>query len=575
MTSKVSKSTQPLIRYPLDDNPFIEYHNKIESGEIVVSRKVARVYQELVRKITDQECKYYYSPKKANHVIEFVENYCKHSKSPWAGKPVKLELWQKALIAATFGMLDKETHLRMIRELILIIGRKNGKSLLGSALALYLLVADGEGGSEVVAVATKREQAKKVWGESVKMIKKSPSLLKRLQIRVGEVRFDRTESDYKPLASDSNSLDGLNAHGSLMDEIHAWNDKNLYDVIVDSMSTRQQPLNIIMTTAGKVRESIYDIKYAECESIINGYDDGNYIDDGVLPIIYELDNEKEVHDRNCWFKANPMLGIAKSFDFIETAYYKAVKNPVNMPNFLCKDFNMRQNGTSAWLSYADANNEATFDIEELKPKYCIGGFDLSRTTDLTSACIGFMLPDNDTIYYMHMYWMLASKLEERIEEDKVPYDIWVDKGYLRLCDGDIIDHRDIVNWYLEIQKKYNCYLYLVGYDSYSAPYLVGDMEDNFGKQTLVPVPQYAKVLSIPMEELGAKLKSKKVNYGNNPITKWCLMNTTVKTDTNGNIQPQKGINQKKRIDGLAAMLDSYVVLLNNRQDYYGAIGKYK
>lgn len=561
-------------RYPLNYNPVIEYYNLIQSGEVIVSRKVERVYNELVDRINNPDYEYYYNAKHANHAIEFIENFCKHSKGNVAGKPFILEIWQKALVAATFGFLHKETELRMVRELILIIPRKHGKSAISSALCLYLLMADGEGGAEVYSIATKKDQAKIIWDESKRMIKKSPALNKRVKTLHSELKFDKTESIFKPLSSDSNSLDGLNVHASAIDELHAIKDKNLYDVIVDGMTAREQPLSIITSTAGTVREGIFDIKYDECESIINGYDDGNYRDDRVLPIIYELDSEKEIHNKEMWQKANPALGTIKNLEELERKYNKALNDTRNMSNLLCKDFNIRQNGESAWLSFEQIDNKAEFDMKALKPKYCIGGVDLSRTTDLTSACIGFMLPDSDTVYYRHMYWLPEDTLEIRLEEDKVPYDVWIEKGYMRLCEGNTISYSDVVKWFKEVQDETGCYLYLVGYDSYSANYFVEDMQDTFGKSTMVAVPQYAKVLSIPMEELGAKLKVKKINYGNNPITKWCLMNTTIKEDINGNIQPQKGTNKKKRIDGLAAMLDSFVVLANNRNDYYGMIGKY-
>lgn len=560
-----------LIRYPLDYNPVIEYYNKIKSSEILVSKKVERVYQELVRKINDSECEFKYDATKANKAIEFVENFCKHSKGEWARKKIILELWQKALIAATFGMVDKETGYRMIQELVLIIPRKAGKSTLGSAIALYLLIADGENGSEVVAVATKRDQAKRVWDESVKMIKKSPTLYRRIKCRVNMVKHEASESDYKPVASDSNSLDGLNLHGSFMDEIHAWTDKNLYDVIVDSMSTRKQPLNFIMSTAGYVREGIYDIKYKECESIIRGYDTGNYTDNTVLPIIYELDDAEEIHDESMWYKANPTLGTVKSLSFIRKNYNKAIEDSVNMPNLLTKDFNIRHNGEVTWLNYQEIHNEATFNISELKPRYAIGGGDLSNIGDLTSASIIFKLPNDDTLYVETMYWMPEDTLEEHIRSDDVPYDIWAEKGYLRLCKGNIVNYEDVTAWFLELQRKYGVYLYMVGYDRWQAGYWVKEMKDNFGEHAMKDVAQGAKTFSMPMKTLGAMLKSKKVNYNNNPITQWCLMNTVAKIDDNENIRPVKGSNSKKRIDGTVSILDAFAVMLENKHEYEAMI----
>src|SRR5690554_2315134 len=279
-------------------NPIVEYWKRIESGEEIVGDKVKRVYKKLVRDIQDKDSVYEYSEDRANHAVEFIERFCKHSKGKMGGKPFVLELWQKAMVAALFGFIHKIDGTRKFRELILIIARKNGKSTLGSAIALYMLLADGEAGPEVVSAATKKDQAKIVWSESKRMVKKSPVLRKRVRTLVHELVSDFNDGTFKPLSSDSNTLDGLNVHCALIDELHAIEDKNLYDVIVDGTSAREQPLIVIVSTAGTVREGIFDIKYDEAERIINGYDDPDgYKDERVLPIIYELDKREEWTDR--------------------------------------------------------------------------------------------------------------------------------------------------------------------------------------------------------------------------------------------------------------------------------------
>ena len=254
----LSHSLMNVIRYPLNYNPIIEYWENIQSGEEVVSDKVRRVYKKLVQDIFNQDSEWEYNLKRANHAIEFIENFCKHSKGKMGGKPFVLELWQKAMIAALFGFVHKIDGIRKYRELILIIARKNGKSTLGSAIALYMLLADGEPGPEVVSAATKKDQAKIVWSESKRMVKKSPVLRKRVRTLVHELISDFNDGTFKPLSSDSNTLDGLNVHCALIDELHAIEDKNLYDVIVDGMTAREQPLSIITTTAGTVREGIFN-----------------------------------------------------------------------------------------------------------------------------------------------------------------------------------------------------------------------------------------------------------------------------------------------------------------------------
>lgn len=558
-------------RYPLTYNPIIEYYKKIVSGEEVVSAKVRRVYKKLVDDIYDQNSEWEYNPKRANHAIEFIENFCKHSKGKMGGQPFKLELWQKALIAATFGFVHKIDGTRKYRELILIVARKNGKSTLGSAIALYMLVADGEAGPEVVSAATKKDQAKIIWLEAKRMVKKSPALRKRVKTLVAELVSEFNDGSFKPLSSDSNTLDGLNVHCALIDELQAIEDKNLYDVIVDGTSAREQPLTVITTTAGTVREGIFDIKYDEAERIIQGYDDPNgYKDERVLPIIYELDKREEWTDPKCWKKANPGLGTIKKYDELKRKVEKAKANPLLVKNLLTKDFNIRDTSTEAWLTFEQIDNKKTFNILELKPRYGIGGVDLSETTDLTSACVLFMIPGDDKIYFEHMYWLPEELLEQRAREDKVPYDIWHEMGLLRTTPGNTIHPKFVTQWFLEVQNELDIYLPWIGYDRWSAKYWVEEMEGYFGKTAMIPVAQGKKTLSGPMKKLGADLSSKKIIYNNNPITKWCLTNTSVDIDKNGNIQPVKS-NPKRRIDGLAAMLNAYVVLDEKYNEYTSLI----
>lgn len=560
-----------MIKYPLDYNPILEYWQKIESGEEIVSDKVRRVYKKLVSDLNDENSEWEYNPKRANHAIEFIENFCKHSKGKMGGKSFLLELWQKALVAALFGFVHKIDGTRKYRELILIVARKNGKSTLGSAIALYMLVADGEAGPEVVSAATKKDQAKIIWSESKRMVKKSPVLRKRVKTLVHELISEFNDGTFKPLSSDSNTLDGLNVHCALIDELHAIEDKNLYDVIVDGMSAREQPLSIITTTAGTVREGIFDIKYEEAERIINGYDDPDgYKDERVLPIIYELDKREEWTDERCWKKANPGLGTVKSIDQLRQKVKKAQANPLLVKNLLTKDFNVRETTSEAWLTFEQINNTETFDIAALQPRYGIGGVDLSSTTDLTAACVLFMLPGNDKIYFDHMYWLPEELLEKRTKEDKIPYDIWHEQGLLRTCPGNSVHPKYVTEWFLEVMNEKGIYLPWIGYDSWSAKYWVEEMEGYFGKEAMIPVIQGKKTLSAPMKKLGADLESKKVVYNNNPITKWCLTNTSIDEDKNGNIQPIKS-NSRRRIDGLAAMLNAYVVLQQKLNDYLNMI----
>lgn len=560
------------IIYELTYNPILEYFNWIENNRKSVSNKVFKVYKELVRIINDTNSEWEYDPKKANHALEFIENYCKHSKGKLGGKPFIMELWQKALVAATFGMVHKIDGTRKYQEVLLVVGRKNGKSTLAAAIGLYLQVADGEPGAEVFAVATKKDQAKIIWLEAKRMVKKSKVLLKRIKTLVSEMVSDFNDSFFKPLGSDSDTLDGLNVHGALLDEIHAWKDKNLYDVIVDGTTAREQPLIFITTTAGTVRECIYDIKYDEAEQVINGYEDENgYKNERFLPIVYELDKRSEWTDEECWMKANPGLGTIKRIDQLRTKVNKAIANSLLVKNLVCKDFNIRETSSEAWLTFEQVNNKATYDLSLLKPKYAIGGADLSSTTDLTCATIIFMLPNDDTIYCNQMYWLPEDLLEQRVKEDNIPYDTWRDLGLLRTVEGNKVHYKHVTEWFLEMQNEWDIYIPWSGYDSWSAEYWVQEMKSHFGKDSMEPVIQGKKTLSGPMKSLGADLEKKRINYNNNSILKWCLTNTAIEKDKNLNIQPCKTNNQRKRIDGMASLLNAYVCLERHYDDYINMI----
>lgn len=562
-----------MVRYPLSYNPVLEYWEKIKTGQITVCRKTRLWYKYLARCIDHPTKEMHYDAKRGNHITEFAESFCCVSSGKGAGKPVVLELWEKAHLAAVFGFVDDAGN-RVCRESILIVGKKNGKSLLASVVGLYMLLADGEKGPQVYSAATKRDQAKIIWTESTRMVKKSPALLKRAKCRVGDISSEEyNNGTFKPLASDSDSLDGLNIHCALLDEIHQWKaGKALYDILADGVSARTQPLIYVTSTAGTIREDIYDQKYDESERIINGlYDPAGYKDIHVFPFIYELDERKEWTDERAWYKANPNLGVTKKLSYLKSKVAKALSDATQVKNLVCKEFNIRETSSEAWLTFEQLDNQAKFDIRALKPRYGIAGCDLSSTTDLTCATIIFRVPGDDHIYVLQMYWLPEDLLEKRVREDKIPYDLWESQGLIRTCPGNKVHYKYIVQWYLEVQNEMDIYLYKGGYDSWSASYFVEDMENTFGKNVMEPVIQGKKTLSAPMKSLGADLEKKLIVYNNNPILKWCLGNTSVDVDKNDNIQPCKGNVGTRRIDGLASLLDAYVTYENNLEDYLSVI----
>lgn len=565
-----------------------EYVNKINTGEEVVSSKVKILYNKLSNDIDNpkeieiydeineeyEKHRYIFDEEKANRPIEFIETFCRHSKGrKWGGKPVILELWQKAFISAIFGFVDEETGYRKYKKVLLFIARKNGKSTLAAAIGLYMLMSDGEAGAECYSIATKKDQAKLVWREAKRMIKKSPVLLKRVKPLVSELYYEKEEAIFQPLGSDSDTLDGLNASFVAADEVHAMKDKNIIDVTYDSMSSREQPVFLETSTMGTIRENVFDDEYEYAKNIINGYLDPNseFVDETLLPVIYELDNKDEWKDEKCWKKANPGLGTIKQIKDLRDKVNKAKIKPNELKNLLCKDFNIRETNITSWLSYDELNNENTFDLAKMKVKYGIGGTDLSSTTDLTAAKVIFMVKNDPTIYVLQQYWIPEELFEQKIKDDNIPYDKWKERGLLRTCPGNKIHPRVVTEWFLEIRNDYGIFIPWIGYDAWSADYWVEEMNGYFGKEAMIKVFQGKKTLSSPMKNLGADLKSKLINYNNNPVDKWCLSNTNTDTDKNGNIQPDKSRNKRMRIDGTAALLNAYTILEQKKNDYLNMI----
>ena len=545
-------------------NYIVQYNDLLLRGEIPACRRIKNVYARLATE-TQNRGRYIFDEAKASRPIEFIERFCRHSKGEWAGQRVSLELFQKAFIQALYGFVDAETGLRRYREAFFLVGRKNGKSTLLAGLALYMLIADGEGGAEVYSTATKYAQARLLFDECHNMVKQSPELSRHIRKRKSDLYYVPTMSKMQPLSRNSDSLDGLNASFVIMDELHGVKDRNLYEVMRQSQSARRQPLMVMITTAGTVRECIFDDMYNHACEVA----DGVISDDTFLPILYELDRRDEWSDPDAWLKANPSLGRVKKLDDLQIKVERAKQNPHDLSGVLCKEFNIRETVKTAWLSFDAINNTDTFDLEMFRGAYCIGGVDLSITTDLTCASLLFMKRGDDRKYITQMYWLPADKLTERVKQDKIPYDKWFERGLLRLCAGNSINYSDVTAWFVETVKQYELFPAWIYYDSYSARYFVEEMQmQGF---TMVRCIQGAKTLSLPMQMLGADLQAHKVNYNNNPILKWCLTNTGVQTDRNGNIVPIKNQSPKQRIDGAAALLDCYVGLYEHYNEYTGAI----
>ena len=546
-----------------------EYWSRIERGEIVTSRRVKAVYGRLIAEMdaAAADSPYYFDEAAGERPIEFIETFCKQSQGT-LGAPLRLELFQKAYIQTLFGWREKATGYRRFRETLFLVGRKNGKSTLLAAIALYLLIADYEGAAEIYSVATKKDQAKKTLTEAVNMVKQSPELRAVIKKRRNDIYFPATASIFEALASDSNTLDGLNSHAVIIDELHAIRDRNLYEVMKQSTSSRRQPLVIMITTNGTVRESIFDNIYELARDIA----DGKIVEDTFLPVLYELDAREEWTEPTAWAKANPGLGTIKQYSTLAAFVERAKKNPADLPGVLCKDFNVPETSSSVWLSYEEIKSDAVFDMQEIYNTYAVGGCDLSATTDLT--CASLMIRknrDDPTIYVIQHYFLPQKKIDQLDEHNtqEAPYKLWRDRGLLTVCDGNRVDYSAVTEWFCQMRDEYKIDAFKVGYDRALAGYWVDEMKSNGFE--MCAVAQGPFTWSQPMREMGAALADKKVNYNKNPVLVWCLSNTASKKSGVNNIQPVK-ISDKRRIDGMVSLLNAWVIYVRDYEDYMYLVG---
>lgn len=543
-----------------------EYYNEIMNGNIIACHRIKQVYEMLMDKLYNRHGNWVFDLERANRPIEFIETFCKQSQGE-LGKNIELQLFQKAKHQAVFGFIDEVTGFRQFQEVLDIRGRKNGKTTELACDELYMGVGDGEGSPEVYNVATKHDQAVKGWNECWKMVQQSTDLSKHIRKRKSDLYINFNYGTIMALSSNTNGLDGLNAHMVTIDELAAIKNRDLYDLMKQSMGSRDQPLLNCITTNGFIRDNIFDSQYDYACGVL----DGKIIDERFLPFIYELDDKDEWDKEEMWIKANPGLGTIKKFDYLRNNVNKAKNDPAFKATVMVKDFNMKENSASAWLRYDELNNETKFSIKEMGFRYGIGCFDLAETTDLSSANILCKRKEDNNVYCISMYWIPEEKLnllETNKEDDMVPYKLWEQQGLLRVCPGNKVNKYDMLEWFKEIRDEYDIYIPWIGYDPWHVDdSLLQAYKEEFGPNSMIKVRQGVYTLSAPMKEMKADLKANKIIYNNNPIDKWCLSNLEIKTDINGNIQPIKGVDNRKRIDGAVSKIIGYVVLKDKESEY--------
>ena len=539
------------------------YFSSLYDGRINACEKMKRQSERLLEAFANPG-EFHFDIDIANTHVDFIERFCKLPTGR-IGTPLKLELFQKARFQAIFGFVD-DNDLRQYNEVMIIEGRKNGKTTETAAVEIDMLVNDDEGAPQIYNIATMLEQAKLGFNAAHKMIRQSPTLSKHIKKRAADLYFPLNMGYIKALASNSNSLDGLDVHAAVIDELAAIKNRDIYDLIKQAMGARTQPLLFCITTNGFIRNGIFDAQYDYAKKIIFGEEKN----DRFLSFIYELDSPDEWDNEDCWIKANPGLDTIKSRDYLRQMVAKAKADASFKPTVMVKDFNIPETNASAWLKWEELNNEQMFDIPF---KYCVGGFDAADKIDLNAAKAVCMRPGDDNIYVRSMYWIPQAVIDEidrtgnRRERDNAPYKQWIEQGYLRTCEGTSCDKKIFLEWFKELREE-GLYTRFIGYDPWHVDdSLIREFQTNFGKDSMIPIRQGPFTLSSPMKDMHADFKGHKIIYNNNPIDKWCLFNTAIKTDINGNIQPVKGLDARQRIDGTIALICAYKVL-HDKMDYY-------
>ena len=550
-----------------------EYLRDVSTGKITVCKRIKQLAEMMLPRFEDGYKRWHFDIEKAERPVKFIETFCMLP-SGKLGVPFVLEPYEKLVIQLAFGFVDDDGN-RQFHEVLVIWARKNGKTSLGAAIELYMLIADGEGAPQIYNVATSKDQASLAYGAVLKMVKQSQELSKVLvKGTVPErdqdgIKFDQNFGYITPLTSQTRHLDGLDVHLCLFDEMAACVNRDMYDLLKQGMSARQQPMMLAITTNGFERENLFDDQYDYACGIL----EGKIEDDRMLPIIYELDDRSEWLDDRCWIKANPGLGTVKSWDYMKDAVNKGMQDPSFLPTLMTKDFNMPESRASAWLSFDEATSEETYDISEMGFRYGIAGFDASDTTDLSAAKMLMMRPDDPKIYELSMYWLPEDALNKesgyRKERDDVPYRIWEEKGLLRTVPGNIVPKRVFIDWLEEVKHNLDVYTFAIGYDPW---HIIGIDEEQLvqyvGKERCIAVRQGPKTLSQPMKQFRAQLAGNLVVDNHHPINEWCRMNVSIKSDVNANIQPVKMQGKaKNRIDGFMAELCAYVALMLHKDEY--------
>lgn len=541
------------------------YLKAIREGKVLVPETVRTVYERLDGEMGLKVCKWKFDAALGQHAIDFIETFCRHYEGELAGQRVKLDLWQKAFVQTLFGWVDRKTKVRRFNEFMLQIARKNGKSMLSACIMVYMLVADGEAGAQCVSIATKYDQAAIVYKAARKIIEQDPDLDALVRPVIGGMEFKLTNSIMQALCSKSKTLDGLNLHYCSCDELHAIEDRNIYDVTKQAMGARVQPIYGSITTAGFNREGIYDSMYEYAYNVAMGI----VIDDRFLAILYQLDAREEWTDPAMWIKANPGLGTIKRLEKIVEGVERAKKDPSYLPTLLVKDFNIQETASTAWLPFNVLKNEEAVPIEKLQHSYAIGGCDLSATTDLTCATLVIKKPDDPHFYVLQQYFLPKARIEQIQKQGRkeAPYKRWAELGWLTVCETATVDYNAVTEWFVRMVTEHDIRPLWVCYDAALSGYWVPQMtETGFDMERIRQGPV---TWTYPMKRMKGLFEDGLIVYQNNPILRWCLANTVAKSSNQkgiDSIQPEKA-SSNRRIDGMVSLLNAMVGYYNHEEEF--------
>ena len=543
------------------NNYIFAYYQAIKNGDEVVGEYIRKWYEQIIQGLENRS--FFYSAKKANKAIKFVENFCRHHEGALAPQLIKLELWQKAFLSVIFGITDTNDA-RQFREVFLVIGRKNGKTLLAAAIANYMTFLDGEYGARIFFVAPKLDQANLCYNALVEMIKKEPELSALSKKRRTDIYVESSNTTAKPIAFNAKKSDGLNPHFGCLDEISSWQgDAGLkqYEVLKSALGARKQPMLLSISTAGYVNDGIFDELVKRSTAVINGTSQESRL----APFLYMIDDVENWNDINELRKSNPNLGVSITVDYLLEEIAIAEGSLSKKREFMTKYCNIKQNSSMAWMD-AVAIEKCVCEHLELSDfcgSYCVAGIDLSRTTDLTACCV--VIEKNGELFVFAKFFLPKEKIDEAQARDGLPYRIYIQRGLLVESGDNFIDYQDCFNWFKELVEEYEILPLKVGYDRYCAQYLVNDMkaygfqmDDVFQGENLSPV----------IDETEGLMKDGRIRIGDNDLLKIHLLDSAIKQNSETSRKKLIKVSAGVHIDGTAALLDAMTV----RQKWYSEIG---